>query len=120
MTKCRHMNAGRCSLGLYGGRPSPGICLKVCADYDGPVRGVGDVVSKITSSVGIKPCGGCQERRMRWNSDPMGIVKDAVRAVTRRPRKQGGYFLFPAVKAKRDVINRGYLDALDKALRRAR
>jgi hypothetical protein len=37
-----------------------------------------------------------------------------------RPRKQGGYFLFPAVKAKRDVIARSYLDALDKALRRAR
>ena len=38
---------------------------------------------------------------------------------TVRPRQKGGYFLFPAVKAKRDVINKGYLDALDKALRRS-
>lgn len=36
-----------------------------------------------------------------------------------RPRQKGGYFLYPAVKAKRDVINKGYLDALDKALRRS-
>jgi hypothetical protein len=37
-----------------------------------------------------------------------------------RPRKKGGYFLFPAVKAKRSQIRDGYLDALDKAIRRAR
>jgi len=36
-----------------------------------------------------------------------------------RPRNKDGYFLYPAVRAKRDVIAKGYLDALDKALRRA-
>jgi hypothetical protein len=36
-----------------------------------------------------------------------------------RPREKEGYFLYPAVRAKRDVIAKGYLDALDKALRRA-
>lgn len=38
---------------------------------------------------------------------------------TVRPKQQGGAFLYPAVKAKRDVIADGYLDALDKAIRRA-
>lgn len=36
-----------------------------------------------------------------------------------RPKRQGGYFLYPAVKAKRDVIQDGYLNALEKAIRRA-
>lgn len=36
-----------------------------------------------------------------------------------RPREKSGYFLYPAVKAKRDVIASAYLDALEKALRRA-
>lgn len=34
-----------------------------------------------------------------------------------RPRKKGGYFLFPAVKAKRDEFTRKYLEALERALR---
>lgn len=36
-----------------------------------------------------------------------------------RPRNKSGYFLYPAVVAKRDAIADGYLDALDKAIRRA-
>jgi hypothetical protein len=38
---------------------------------------------------------------------------------TVRPNSKDGYFLYPAVRAKRDVINKGYLDALEKALRRS-
>lgn len=38
---------------------------------------------------------------------------------TVRPKRKDGYFLYPAVRAKRGVINQGYLDALEKALRRA-
>lgn len=51
---------------LYGGKPSFGICLR-CPQYDGPARGVGDVVAKITKAVGIKPCGGCAKRRAAMN-----------------------------------------------------
>lgn len=41
-----------------------------------PVRkGLGDAIAKVTKAVGIRPCGGCQERRARLNeiagkSDP--------------------------------------------------
>lgn len=34
---------------------------------DEPV-GLGDVVKRATSSIGIKPCGGCAERAARLNS----------------------------------------------------
>ncbi len=28
-----------------------------------PSRGLGDTIAKVTKAVGIKPCGGCEERR---------------------------------------------------------
>ncbi len=31
------------------------------------MRGVGDVVARITSAVGIKPCGGCKDRQEKLN-----------------------------------------------------
>lgn len=34
---------------------------------DGPVRGLGDVVARMTKAVGIKPCGPCQKRREALN-----------------------------------------------------
>ena len=39
---CQHWKDG-CSLGLYGGRPSPGVC-RVCPSYRGAWRGAGDFV----------------------------------------------------------------------------
>jgi hypothetical protein len=39
---CKHWRGG-CTIGLYGGRPSPGVC-KQCPSYRGPWRGAGDVV----------------------------------------------------------------------------
>jgi hypothetical protein len=32
-----------------------------------PVRGLGDVVAKVTSAVGIKPCGPCKRRQEALN-----------------------------------------------------
>lgn len=32
-----------------------------------PARGVGDVIAKITSAIGIKPCGGCKKRQSALN-----------------------------------------------------
>jgi hypothetical protein len=32
-----------------------------------PVRGLGDVVAKVTKAVGIKPCGPCERRRQMLN-----------------------------------------------------
>ncbi|MCB9384899.1 MAG: hypothetical protein H6509_09800 [Bryobacterales bacterium] len=33
---------------------------------DGQI-GLGDVVKRMTSAVGIRPCGPCQDRAKRWN-----------------------------------------------------
>jgi len=35
--------------------------------YIPPSKGVGDTIAKITSAVGIKPCGGCKKRRAKLN-----------------------------------------------------
>jgi len=75
---CKHHNGNGCSLGLYGGRPSPGVC-GMCEKYDGPARGAGDIVHRVTRATGIatvakavervtgKPCG-CAQRRAALNA----------------------------------------------------
>lgn len=43
----------------------------VISTKDGQVplasRGLGDTIAKITSAVGIKPCGGCKKRQEKLN-----------------------------------------------------
>lgn len=75
---CRHHDGRGCSLGLFGGRPSPGVCAN-CERYDGPARGLGDRVAAVTRATGIaaatrvvsrvtgKPCG-CAQRRAALNA----------------------------------------------------
>jgi len=72
---CTRWDGTRCTLNLYGGRPSPGVC-RACDRYDGPDRGLGDTVHRIAQATGIAavvervkggPCGKCKERRRRWN-----------------------------------------------------
>ena len=79
MTRCKHMVDGACGLGLYGGRPSPGVCLKVCTEYDGPPRGLGDAVAKVTKAVGIKPCDGCKDRQAKLNDITQRVVRKVRR-----------------------------------------
>ena len=46
------------------------------SDYDSrPVKGLGDVVARITQMAGVKPCGNCQERRARWNEKTPEALK---------------------------------------------
>lgn len=75
------MTDGRCThalaLPLYGERPSAGVC-GICAHYDGPARGLGDVVERAARITGVKrvvkaveaatgrPCG-CSERQASLN-----------------------------------------------------
>ena len=33
-----------------------------------PSRGLGDTIAKLTSKVGIKPCGGCKARQAKLNT----------------------------------------------------
>lgn len=66
---CTHHDGKGCTLGLYGGRPSAGIC-GICESYEGPSRGLGDTVAKVikVATLGtVKPCGGCQKRRAELN-----------------------------------------------------
>jgi hypothetical protein len=67
---------GRCSLGLYGGRPSIGVCM-ICNEWKGKARGAGDVVEFFARATGIAAianhikggdCGGCAKRRAALNA----------------------------------------------------
>jgi hypothetical protein len=40
---------------------------KAKAKRIGGSRGLGDTIAKVTSAVGIKPCGGCKERQEKLN-----------------------------------------------------
>ena len=67
---CDHYRGG-CSLGLFGGNPSPGVC-QTCDQYQGKPRGLGDVIHKAAQVTGLarlapKGCG-CQRRRDRLNN----------------------------------------------------
>lgn len=75
--KCEHHRAGECThavaLPVYGPRPSRGVC-HVCPHYDGPPRGLGDVVHRVAEITGVasvvKAVGGdcgCQKRREALN-----------------------------------------------------
>lgn len=79
-------DGGSCSISAYA-NPSRGTCMRVCSKYEGPQRtpeliekivnitrsccternkksrGLGDTIAKLTSAVGIKPCGGCKKRQ---------------------------------------------------------
>lgn len=68
---CDYHDGRGCSLGLYGGRPSPGVCL-TCDQYQGKPRGLGDVAHTVIKAVGLdrlapKGCG-CSKRR-KWLND---------------------------------------------------
>lgn len=54
-------------------RPSPGVC-SVCPHYDGPARGLGDIVHTVAQVTGVAavvnavaPDCGCQQRRETLN-----------------------------------------------------
>jgi len=73
---CDHHIDDRCTLGLFGGAPSPGCCA-ICPRYEGPIRGAGDVVHVTLSVLGIaramefvftEDCGSCGQRRAALNA----------------------------------------------------
>jgi hypothetical protein len=54
-------------------RPSPGVC-SVCEHYDGPARGLGDIVHTVAQVTGVAavvkavaPDCGCEQRRQALN-----------------------------------------------------
>lgn len=41
------------------------------------MRGLGDLVARVTKAVGIKPCGGCQKRQVTLNKlVPFPLTKE--------------------------------------------
>jgi len=50
---CKNWNNDRCSLDLFGGTPSPGVCFG-CDQYKGPPRGAGDLFEIATTVTGVK------------------------------------------------------------------
>lgn len=48
---------------LRDGRP---VITEMLSEVDG-INGLGDVVAAATKAIGIKPCGGCQQRREALN-----------------------------------------------------
>ena len=79
---CKHHDGRGCCLGLYGGNPSAGVCLRACKSREPglcPDRGLGDTVARVLEATGVgplakavieratgKPCG-CQERQAALN-----------------------------------------------------
>ena len=56
----------KCSKNKFNGFENQNFCEN-CSDYEGPNRGIGDIISNITKKVGIRPCKGCQKRREKLN-----------------------------------------------------
>ena len=68
---CVRLVEGRCSLGLFGGSPKQMQCAG-CMSYSGNIRGLGDIVAKVTQVTGIaalaKKSGcNCGARRKKLN-----------------------------------------------------
>lgn len=75
---CRNLIDGRCThaeaSAAFGPTPSAGVC-GVCPHYDGPARGLGDVVEKVARATGVaqvvkvvvKGDCGCTKRRAALN-----------------------------------------------------
>jgi hypothetical protein len=69
--KCRFDSDGHCHNFAANTRdgvnvPSEDRCRR-CPFYDGPARGLGDVIATAAKAVGVEPCGGCQRRREALN-----------------------------------------------------
>jgi hypothetical protein len=65
---CSHHDGVRCTLGLFGGRPSEGVCRRACSSYDGPDRGIGDTIARVAAAFGIPKCGACGRRQITLNA----------------------------------------------------
>lgn len=68
--ECANPIGGCCDIDAYN-RPSFGVCLRVCEQYDGPARGRGDLLHKLAKTVTlglVEPCNGCKKRRVNGNA----------------------------------------------------
>jgi hypothetical protein len=80
MVNCKHWQdcgvsgGGCCAINAFD-RPSAGVCMNACKLREAipdwtpkqKSRGLGDTIAKITSAIGITPCGGCKARQAALN-----------------------------------------------------
>ena len=50
---CKNWKKQRCSLELFGGNPSAGVC-QMCKDRKPKMKGAGDLVEAVTTATGVK------------------------------------------------------------------
>lgn len=55
---CTHWKDKRCELGLYGGRPSPGVCRQ-CPQRDPPAQPTADPRAEAEYRKRLAGCKGC-------------------------------------------------------------
>jgi hypothetical protein len=80
MIECPHWEQGKSQIGGYCAIKKYGTSFvskqtcHACLGLPQPVAGLGDVVARVTSAIGIKPCGGCGKRR-KWLNEkfPLGV-----------------------------------------------
>lgn len=75
---------GRCAIGMYD-MPSYNKCLYHCGAYEGPPRGLGDLIHNGAKRIGLGGCGGCGQRAAGLNRLTSGLwvpshVKEATDA----------------------------------------
>lgn len=61
---CAHYRKGLCAEGLVA---SPENCMR-CESYDGPSRGWGDHIKKVTDALHIPQCGRCKQTQKAMNA----------------------------------------------------
>lgn len=55
-----------CTQGMLRVNVAPDKIRRTC-DGEQESRGLGDTIAKITTAIGIKPCGGCKDRQAALN-----------------------------------------------------
>lgn len=98
---CRHYDNG-CTLGLYGGKPSPGVCRQ-CASYRGPLRGAGDAVRAIVRVLFV------------GRTDIAERIAERIESMRKPHRKSPSIPVIPGVPARGCGCKRRQ-DALNRAI----
>ena len=84
ITSCNHWSTDKgCALGLFDGQPTKNDCAE-CMEYDGPTRGLGDVVHGALDAFGIHAL------IKKSLSETKAKNEAAARQVKEKKKKEGG------------------------------
>jgi hypothetical protein len=91
MIECPHWEQGKSQIGGYCAIKKYGTSFvskqtcHACLGLPQPVAGLGDVVARVTSAIGIKPCGGCGKRR-KWLNEKFPLNRQEEQHNDDRPK----------------------------------